>query len=56
MSKYVCGIDNGGTAVKCALFDLDGNEIAVASAPTPLVIPSPGFEERDMDVLCSAVG
>ncbi|MBO4219987.1 MAG: carbohydrate kinase [Clostridia bacterium] len=51
MNKYVCGIDNGGTAVKCALFDLDGNEIAVASAPTPLVIPSPGFEERDMDVL-----
>ncbi|MBP5237219.1 MAG: carbohydrate kinase [Clostridia bacterium] len=54
MSKYVCGIDNGGTAVKCALFDLDGNEIAVASAPTPLVIPSPGFEERDMDVLWKA--
>ena len=54
MSRYVCGIDNGGTAVKCALFDLKGREIAVVSAPTPLYSPRPGFEERDMDQLWAA--
>lgn len=54
MSRYVCGIDNGGTTVKCALFDLTGREVAVASEPTPLVTPRPDFEERDMDVLWAA--
>ncbi|HOV69097.1 MAG TPA: FGGY family carbohydrate kinase, partial [Clostridia bacterium] len=48
MSKYLVGIDNGGTMTKAAVFDLSGNEIAVASEKTPLITPRAGFAERDM--------
>lgn len=51
MGQYVLGIDNGGTAVKCVLFDLQGREIGSASAKTPLLTPHLHFEERDMDTL-----
>jgi len=51
MEKYVLGIDNGGTVIKAALFDLDGKEIAVASRQTATLNPRPGYTERDMDEL-----
>lgn len=47
MSKYLMGIDNGGSDIKCAIFDTEGNEIAVASTQVPISVPQPGFTERD---------
>ena len=46
--SYLLGIDNGGTVIKAALFDLDGNQIAVKSVKTPLETPEPGFTERSL--------
>ncbi|MHB8128401.1 MAG: FGGY-family carbohydrate kinase [Mobilitalea sp.] len=51
MSKYLLGIDNGGTFSKAALFDENGNQISVTSIPTVTITPKPGFTERDMDEL-----
>ncbi len=45
--RYVLGIDHGGSAIKCAIFDMRGNEIAVADDCPPLYQPQPGFVERD---------
>jgi len=41
--KYLLGIDNGGTFVKAALFDENGNQIASAGLPTNLVILNPAI-------------
>ena len=54
MTKYLIGIDNGGSDIKCAIFDNTGNEIAVASAQVPLSIPAPGFTERDPEQVWQA--
>ena len=51
MSKYVLGIDNGGTSSKAVLFDLSGREIAQAKENTRLLTPRPSFTERDMEEL-----
>jgi L-xylulokinase len=51
MDHYVLGLDNGGTIIKAALFDIRGNEIAVASRPTRVLTPRPGYTERDMEEL-----
>lgn len=51
MTKYVMGIDNGGTSTKAVLFDLSGREIASAHQSIPLLTPKPGHTERDMDIL-----
>ena len=34
MSRYVFGIDVGGTTVKCGLFDLEGNVLDKWEVPT----------------------
>ena len=49
MGQYLLGIDNGGTVTKAALYDLDGVEVAVASARTETLYPQPGQIERDLD-------
>lgn len=54
MTKYLIGIDNGGSDIKCAIFDNTGNEIAVASAQVPLSNPAPGFTERDPEQVWQA--
>ncbi len=54
MSKYVLGIDNGGTVIKAALYDLTGKEIAVASSKVEMSIPKPGYIERDANELWEA--
>ena len=54
MSKYVLGIDNGGTVIKAALYDLSGREIAVASSKIEMSIPKPGYTERDANTLWEA--
>ena len=51
MKKYSIGLDNGGTVIKAALFDMQGHEVATASRQTPLLTPRPGYTERDMDGL-----
>lgn len=48
---YLLGIDNGNTVSKAALFDLEGNEIAVASAGADTFYPRPGWTERSMESL-----
>jgi L-xylulokinase len=45
------GIDNGGTFSKAAIFDEDGTQISVASVPTVMITPKPGYTERDMTEL-----
>lgn len=49
--RYLVGIDNGGTFSKAAVFDEDGNQIAVASVGTVTITPKPGYTERDMEQL-----
>jgi L-xylulokinase len=51
MAKYVIGLDNGGTLVKAAIFDLTGKEIITKGLHTPLLTPKPGYTERDMEEL-----
>ena len=47
--RYLLGIDNGGTFCKAALFDEDGNQLAVQSESSVTFSPQPGFAERDME-------
>lgn len=51
MGKYLLGIDIGSTVSKAALFDVKGNEIAVASSKGETEYPHPGWTERNMDSL-----
>ena len=45
--RYILGIDNGGSDIKCALFDVEGRELASASAYVKIDTPRPGFTQRD---------
>jgi sugar (pentulose or hexulose) kinase len=49
--KYLLGIDAGTSVVKSVVFDLAGNEIAVAKRDTPLEHPFPNASEGDMETL-----
>lgn len=53
--KYFMGIDNGGTMTKAALYDSQGREIGVEAVETRLMIPRPGYAERDMDDMRQAI-
>lgn len=58
MSEFVLGIDCGNTAVKAAIFDLKGQEIAVASARVETLFPQAGYTESNLNSLwqsCSHV-
>ena len=44
--RYFMGIDNGGTFSKAALFDENGNQIAVASIFVPVITPSPDIQKE----------
>jgi L-xylulokinase len=48
------GIDNGSTVTKAAIYDTNGNEIAVSSVKTEMLFPSPGYTEKDMNALWAA--
>jgi len=37
MKQYLLGIDNGGTVIKCAVYDLSGRELAVKTERVPLI-------------------
>lgn len=51
VSRYLIGLDNGGTSTKAAIFDLNGNEIATAGKQTRMIVPKPGYTERNMEEL-----
>ncbi len=52
--KYYIGLDNGGTTTKAAVFDETGRERAAVSVTTKMLIPRPGFTERDMEEMWDA--
>ncbi|MEA4854624.1 MAG: FGGY-family carbohydrate kinase [Christensenella sp.] len=52
--KYYIGLDNGGSISKAGLFDVKGNEIAVASVAVPQDLPQAGFVQRDTRALYEA--
>lgn len=47
--KYLLGIDNGGTTIKAALFDMNGTQVDCVSADTPLITPKEGWTQRNME-------
>ncbi len=49
MGHVLLGIDNGNTVSKAAIFDLHGQEIAVAGCKVETAYPHPGWTERDME-------
>jgi len=53
-SRYLLGIDNGGTVTKAALYSPSGDEIAVASVKTAMLFPHPGHAEKDVAELWAA--
>ncbi len=52
--QYLLGIDNGGTAVKAALYDGEGNELATAKSNVTNIMPKDGYIERDVNVVWNA--
>lgn len=54
MNKYAIGLDNGGTMIKAALFDMKGQEIGVASRMTKIDTPRSGYTQRDMEKVWQA--
>lgn len=52
--RYYLGLDNGGTATKAAVFDENGRELAAVGMDTAMLVPRPGFTERDMDEMWEA--
>ena len=54
MAQYLIGIDNGGSDIKCAVFDLKGNEVAIARTQVPMDLPHPGWTERDGEAVWQA--
>jgi len=49
--KYYLGLDNGGTNIKAAIFDEDGNEIIVKSKKTSSINEKEGYFELDLENL-----
>jgi len=49
--ELVMGIDNGGTVCKVSIYDMNGRELAQASRKIDMIYPSPGFTEKDMNIL-----
>ena len=46
MAKYFMGIDNGGSNIKCVIFDEKGKQMGKGSRQLPLLTPAPGMTER----------
>jgi len=54
-SGLLLGIDEGTTAVKAALFNLDLRPVAEARRPVPVTHPQPGWVEQDPELILQAV-
>ncbi len=53
-NHYFMGIDNGGSTIKCAIFNQYGSKISSASARVPLNKPFDGFTERNTEDIWNA--
>lgn len=53
--SYFMGIDNGGSATKCVIFDQDGTTISSASIRIKMSKPAAGYTERDGEDIWSAI-
>ncbi len=49
MTGFYLGIDAGGTMTKVAAFDTSGAQVAVALSPNSMILPKPGWTERDAE-------
>ncbi len=54
-SGLLLGIDEGTTAVKAALFDLELRAVAEARRSVPVTHPQPGWVEQDPELIVQAV-
>jgi L-xylulokinase len=54
-SRRIIAFDAGGTAVKAAIYDERGEELAVAGAVMAPLHPAPGCLERDPEAMWSAI-
>ena len=52
--KYLMGIDNGGTAVKAAIYDEKGNQISVDNTNLDMIKAHTGWTERNLNDLFTA--
>lgn len=55
MTNYYMGIDCGGTFIKAGVYDAQGTEIAVAKQSLEVLSPKPGYAERDLTQLQTAL-
>jgi xylulokinase len=55
MPQTILGLDVGTTAIKAVLFDLSGQELAIAEQPYPLHTPRPGWVEQDPEEVWQAL-
>lgn len=53
--SYFMGIDNGGSATKCVIFDQDGTTISSASIRIQMNKPADGYTERNGEDIWNAV-
>ena len=51
--KYYLGFDAGTQSVKVAIYDEAGQEVAMATAPTTLLYPQPGWVQMDVGNIIS---
>lgn len=49
--NYLLGLDAGNTVIKAVLFDLAGNQVAMAALDSQSSTPEPGHVERDLNEL-----
>ncbi|HTR14010.1 MAG TPA: FGGY family carbohydrate kinase, partial [Roseiarcus sp.] len=54
-ARHIIAFDAGGTAVKAAIYDARGCELAVATRAMPPLHPAPGFLERNPEAMWSAI-
>jgi len=53
-NKYLLGLDNGTTGVKCKIYDLEGNIMGEGYREYGCVYPKPGWTEQDIWMLMEA--
>ncbi|MGD0038914.1 MAG: FGGY family carbohydrate kinase [Candidatus Dormibacteria bacterium] len=52
--RYLLGLDNGTTGVKCKVYDLEGNIMGEGYREYACVYPKPGWTEQDISMLMEA--
>ena len=54
MKEYLLCLDNGGTYIKAALLDLNGNQIGIAKHHNDMINYCGGLREFDQEALWDA--